>query len=75
MSNPLVQTQQAGSPMQMLQQLQQNPLGILRQRGYNLPDNMSDPRAIIQHLLNSGQVSQQQVNAAQTMARRMGIMR
>ena len=49
--------------MQMYQQLKSNPMQLLASR-FNLPQdlNMNDPNAIIQHLLNSGQVSQQQVN-------------
>lgn len=57
------------NPMQilsMLQQLQQNPAQLLAQR-FNVPGNLSDPQAIIQHLLNSGQVSQDQVNQAMQM--------
>lgn len=56
------------NPMQMLQQLQQNPIQMLRQAGFNLPENLSDPNAIIQHLMNSGQVSQQRYEQARQMA-------
>ena len=52
--------------MQMYQQFRQNPMGILAQR-YNIPANMQDPNEIIQHLLNTGQVSQAQVNQAMQM--------
>ena len=52
------------NPMQMLQQLRQNPVQVLRQAGLNIPDNLSDPNAIIQHLMNSGQVSQQRYEQA-----------
>lgn len=53
--------------LQMLQQLKNNPLQILAQK-YKLPQNIgSDPNAIIQYLLNSGQVSQEQVNNAMKM--------
>lgn len=46
----------------MLQQMKANPLQMLRQK-FNIPDNISaSPEEIIQHLLNSGQISQQQVN-------------
>lgn len=55
------------NPMQMLQQLQQNPVQMLRQAGLNVPDNLSDPNAIIQHLMNSGQVSQDAYNRARQM--------
>lgn len=47
--------------MQMYQQLRQNPVQVLSQK-YNIPANMNDPQQIIQHLLNSGQVSQAQIN-------------
>jgi hypothetical protein len=57
--------------MQMLQMLQQNPLQILQSRGLNVPpQNLSDPNAIIQHLMNTGQISQQQYQNARMMAER-----
>lgn len=58
------------NPMQMLQQLQQNPAQMLRQAGLNVPDNLSSPNDIIQHLMSSGQVSQEQYNRARQMAAR-----
>lgn len=56
------------NPMQMLQQLRQNPVQMLRQAGLNVPDNLSNPNDIIQHLMNSGQVSQDAYNRARQMA-------
>ena len=56
------------NPMQMLQQLQQNPAQMLRQAGLNVPDNLNDPNQIIQHLMNSKQVTQQQYEQARQMA-------
>lgn len=56
------------NPMQMLSQLKSNPLGLLRQAGFNVPDNMNNPQALIQHLMNSGQISQSQLTQAQQMA-------
>lgn len=56
------------NPMQMLQQLRQNPVQMLRQAGLNVPDNLSNPNDIIQHLMNSGQVSQDAYNKARQMA-------
>ena len=58
------------NPMQMLQQLRQNPVQMLRQAGLNVPDNMNDPNQIIQHLMNSGQISQSQYTRAREMASR-----
>lgn len=52
----------------MYQQFKQNPTQMLMQR-FNIPNsvNMNDPNAIIQHLINSGQVSQTQVNQVMNM--------
>lgn len=47
----------------LYQMLRRDPARLLTQR-FNIPQNinLNDPNAIIQHLLNSGQVSQSQVN-------------
>jgi hypothetical protein len=48
----------------MLSQIKQNPMGLLSQK-FNIPENinLSDPNAIINHLINSGQVQQSQIDA------------
>ena len=46
--------------------LRNNPMKLLSMR-FNVPQNINDPNEIIQHLLNTGQVSQQQVNQAMQM--------
>ncbi len=52
----------------MYQQLRSNPMQMLARR-FNMPQNMNmnNPNDIIQHLLNTGQISQQQVNAVMGM--------
>ena len=60
------------NPFQAVQQLRQNPAQMLRQAGLNIPANMNDPNAIIQHLMNSGQVSQEQYEQARQAAVRFG---
>lgn len=52
--------------MQMVNQIKQNPMAVLSQR-FNIPSELNDPNQIIQHLLNTGQVTQQQVNQAMQM--------
>ena len=42
-------------------QFKQNPMAMLSQR-FNIPQGMNDPNQIIQHLLNTNQVSQADVN-------------
>ena len=56
----------------MLQAFKQNPMQLLMQRRMNIPQGvpMNDPQAILNHLLQTGQVSQQQVNQAYQMAQR-----
>ena len=53
----------------MLSQLKQNPMQFLMQRRMNLPQgvSMSDPQAILNHLVSTGQVSQDAVNNAYRM--------
>ena len=57
--------------MQMLQALQANPMQFLMQRKFNIPRNIvNDPNAIVQYLMNTGQITQQQYNQAAQMANR-----
>ena len=57
--------------LQMLAQIKSNPMAVLGQR-FNLPHNLNNPNDIIQHLLNTGQVSQAQVNQAMQMKNMFG---
>ena len=52
--------------MSMLSQFKKNPMSILSQR-FNLPQNMSNPQDILNHLLNSGQINQSQIDQATQM--------
>lgn len=61
------------NPMQMLTQLQSNPLAMLKQAGFNVPTNINNPQDIIQHLMNSGQITQKQLNDARQMAQNFGM--
>lgn len=57
------------NPMALLQQLRANPMQFLLQRRFNVPQGMAgDPNAIINHLMQTGQISQQQLNSAYQMA-------
>lgn len=46
---------------QLYSQFRQNPLAMLSKK-FNIPQNMNDPQQIVQHLLNSNQITQSQVN-------------
>lgn len=77
MSNPLYNAMGGGTPNlpQMLQQLKANPMQLLGRR-FNMPAGMAaDPNAILQHLLQTGQVSQQQLNTVYQQAERLGLRR
>jgi len=73
--NPLFNALGGNQPnmMQMLQQLKSNPMQFLAKSKFNIPQNMmNDPNAIINHLVSSGQVSQEAYNRAYNMARQFG---
>lgn len=53
--------------LQMVQQLKSNPMAMLARR-FRLPQNIQDPNDILNYLVQSGQVSQQQINSAYQMA-------
>lgn len=50
----------------MIMQARQNPMAIISQR-FNIPQNIQKPQDIVQHLLDSGQISQDQLNNAMRM--------
>ena len=64
MNNPMM----GMNPVQMIQQLKANPIQFLQRAGFNVPSNLNSPNDIIQHLMNSGQVSQDAYNRARQMA-------
>jgi len=49
--------------LMMYQQFRNNPMQMISKK-FNIPDgvNVQDPNEIINHLLGSGQVSQQQID-------------
>ena len=63
-----------GNPMQMLQQLKANPIQFILQRRMQIPQNVNvrDPNAILNYLVQSGQVNQNAINTAYEMAQKMG---
>ena len=59
MSNPML----GGAP-------RMNPMQFIQRAGFRVPQNMTDPNAIIQHLMQTGQISQERYNQAFQMAQR-----
>jgi hypothetical protein len=52
----------------IMQQFQQNPMAMLQQR-FNIPSEVTTPDAIVKHLVDSGQVSQAQLDQVMSMSR------
>lgn len=61
------------NPMQAVTQIRQNPAAFLQQAGLSIPQGMTDPQQMVQHLLQSGQVNNQQIQAAQQMLGQFGF--
>lgn len=55
-----------------VEQLRNNPSGVLQRAGLNVPAGMNDPRQIINHLLQSGQINNPRLQQAQ---RLLGMIR
>lgn len=63
MNNPMFGNMPQMNPLQVAQQLRANP-ALIQRAGLRIPQNLTDPNAIIQHLMNTGQVTQQRYNQA-----------
>ena len=62
-----------GNQKDMMRQLQSDPVGMARQAGYNIPQNLAgNPQAMVQHLIQSGQVSNPMLQRIMPMLQRMG---
>lgn len=79
MANPLINNvaqQATQNPMQLvgqyMGQFMRNPVGALRQAGYQIPDGMNNPQQIVNHLINNGQLNNSKLAQLQNMARMMG---
>lgn len=53
--------------MKMFQQFKSNPMQMLSRR-FSIPEGVNDPNEILQHLVNTNQVSQDQINQISQMA-------
>lgn len=65
MNNPMFNRGGMGGQgmAQMIQQVKQNPMQFIGRSKFNIPQNMmNDPQAMVQHLVSSGQVPQEQMN-------------
>jgi len=65
-----------GQPAQQItmQDVQRDPIGIGRDKGYQIPDNLAgNPQAMVQHLIRTGQVSNPMLQKIMPMMQRLGV--
>ena len=61
-----------GQPQMNMQQLRQDPVGMAKQAGYNIPQELANnPQAMVQHLIQSGQVSNPMLQKIMPMMQKM----
>ena len=57
-----------------LRQLQNDPIGMGRQRGFQIPDNLAgNPQAMVQHLIQTGQVGGPMLQRILPMMQKLGL--
>ena len=62
-----------GQPQMNMQQLQNDPVGMAKQAGFNIPQNIAgNPQAMVQHLIQTGQVSNPMLQKIMPMIQRLG---
>ena len=58
----------------LMGQLRANPMEMVRNAGYNVPDELNgNPQAMVQHLLQTGQIGGSTMQKIQPFLQRMGI--
>ena len=66
------QRQQPQNMQDTLRQLQSDPAGMAKQKGWNIPDNMmGNPQAMVQHLIQTGQVGGPMLQQVMPMIQRL----
>ena len=57
---------------EMLRQLRSDPVGMAKQKGFNIPDELSnDPKAMVMHLMQTNQISSPMLQRIMPMIRMM----
>ena len=61
-------------PQMNMQQLQNDPIGAAKQAGYQIPDSLrNDPRGMVMHLMQTGQIKAPMMQRIMPMMQKMGI--
>jgi len=63
-----------GQPQMNMQQLRSDPLGAARKAGYNVPPELAnDPRAMVMHLMQTGQIQSPMMQKIMPIMQRLGL--
>ena len=64
-----------GNGQQMtMQQVQSDPIGAGKQAGYNIPPELAgNPQAMVQHLIQTGQISNPMMQKIMPMMQKFGL--
>ena len=74
MANPLFKEQMNNGFMSQFSAFKQNPVQFLANNRVNIPQQyFNDPHGAVQYMLNSGQMSQEQLNKLTQIAQQMGV--
>ena len=68
--NSLYKSMGPKDPMSMMNEFRSNPIGILQNLGYQIPNGMDNPQQIVNYLLSSGQIMPAQMQRIQQIAGR-----
>lgn len=70
--NSIKQGQSKDNLSSMFQNFRSNPMQFLLQQKLNIPQELgNNPQGIIQHLLDTGQMTQKQLNELQSFAQKL----
>ena len=62
-----------GQPQMNMQQLRNDPIGMAKQAGFNIPQHLAgNPQAMVQHLMQTGQISNPMLQRIMPMIQKMG---
>ena len=74
MGNPLYNQLNSNSQATQFNSFMQNPMKFLANRNMNIPEQYANnPQAAVQYLLNSGRITQQQLNSVIQKAQQLGF--
>ena len=63
-----------GQPQINMQQLRNDPIGMAKQAGYDIPQKLAgNPQAMFQHLMQTGQIKNPMLQRIMPMMQKLGL--